>query len=436
MKNSFLFLSLLLLLSCSSEPKTDNTLLEKDKQYLAESMDSYKVLMYRFGKIAIRSSALEEAPNPEFASFKSKLENVNKKLMKGDSIDWSGLSAMDYIGIYRDYRSMKEYIEKTDEDDFPTLGQVMEKKEAAKEGRKVVLLSQAEKEYEQNLEHAFLSALVLFSRDLGKPIALYESHKTKPTGLPAGEEKALMQFFRGFLFFDKGLYYLSEDEVTQNINWLEANPKIPLPYAQQIFALGGAKGQGHLGLHAFNYLFRGIDRLMMKREIDEERGLKDLEVFLADSKQLGMDNEAIWAIESYLYLKQEQPEKAIAALSKLKSSGMLSANEKKVIDESINYLQDRASGKVLNGVYDNYFLSKVVSKYMVSLLAKVDWQQLLKNKNIPHAEEIFKTVHSFKEFMTKMDDYASGEQLKEVGKGLQETGTHFWEKAKEGLQQK
>ena len=252
--------------------------------------------------------------------------------------------------------------------------------------------------------------------------------------MKGNEGKALMQYYRGFLFFDKGLNYLSENEFSQNIQWLTASPTADLAYTKAVFGWTGATDRhSYTGFLSMNHLFRGFDRLMMNREIDQQRALEDFEAFLNGANEIGMSNEATWGIETYLYIKKEEPEKAIAALNKLKTSDLLSAKEKKSIDETIGYLQDRESGKVLNSVYDKYFLSKVITKYMFALLTDVDWKKILKEQEIPYTDEAFKTIDAFKSFVKNMEQYTNGEQLKEVGKGLKETGSGLFEKAKELL---
>jgi len=284
--------------------------------------------------------------------------------------------------------------------------------------------------------HALLSGVVMLSRDFGKEISLYECSKTNPDLIKGGEIKALMQYYRGFLFFDKGLNYLSENEFSQNINWLNENPSADLSYTKAVFNWASTTDQQcHTGFLSMNHLFRGFDRLMMDREIDEQRALEDFEVFLKGTNELGLNNEATWGIETYLYLKKEEHEKAIASLNKLKTSDLLSSKEKRSIDESIAYLKDRESGKVLNGVYDKYFLSKVITKYMFAVLTDVEWKKILKDQDIPYTDEAFKTIDAFKIFVKNMEQYTSGEQLKEVGKGLKETGSGLFDKAKELINQ-
>lgn len=432
MNRIILILLLISIFSCSDEYKTDKELLENDKIELVESLDSYKVATYKFGKILIRASAEKNTISPEYQSFKSDLDRIFNKVVKFDLDNPETLSLLDYVSIYHDYKKMENFIMTTDEDIFPTLIEVFNITYGDSTIKQQDFLSGKEKVYIQNIEHAILSAIVIISKDLGKEVSLYECSKTYPELLPDSEIKTLLQYFRGFLFFEKGLYYLSEDEISNNINWLNSNQEIDLPYTRAMFQWGNLDNkQTHIAFHSLNHLFRGFDRLMMDREIDEKRALDDFEIFLIDAKEIGLNNEIIWSIETYLYLKNNEREKAIASLTKLKTSRLLSSKEIERIDESIEYVKNRESGKVLNGFYDKYFLSKIATKYMFSILSKVDWKGLMKDENIPHTEEIFKTIDSLKDFLENLEKYSSTENLMKAGDEIKNRGKNIWNKVKD-----
>ncbi|SEA60576.1 short-chain dehydrogenase [Bizionia paragorgiae] len=432
MKKIILVLLLTLTISCSDDDKTDKQLLENDKKQLVENLDSYKVATYKFGKILIRASAEKNTISPEFQSFKSDLDRIFNKVVKYDLEDPESLTVLDYISIYRDYKKMEDFIMETDEDIFPTLIDAFNVVYGDSISRQREYLKGEEKIYIQNIEHSVLSAIVILSKDLGKEVSLYECSKTNPELLPDSEIKTLLQYIRGFLFYEKGLYYLSEDEISRNIDWLNNNKKVDLPYTRAMFQWGNLNNeQTHIGFHSLNHLFRGFDRLMMERKIDEKRALEDFEMFLKDAKEIGLDNEIVWSIETYLYLKNEDNEKAIAALTKLKTSKLLSSEDREKIDESIEYVKNRKPGEVLNSIYDKYFLSKIATKYMFSILSKIDWEKVLKEQNVPHTEEIFETIDIFKTLVENLEKYSSTEILKDTGEEIKNGGKSLWNKAKE-----
>ncbi|MGL1888721.1 MAG: hypothetical protein OCD76_19565 [Reichenbachiella sp.] len=422
---------LILTLSCSEKEKTDDELLEKDKVELVGKLDSYKVSSYKFAKILIRSSADKDTISTEFISFKSDMDRIFNQVVKYDIENSESLSLLDYVAIYRDYKKMEDFIMKTDEDIFPTLMDVFNVTYGDSLSRKEEYYQGEEKAYIQNIEHSVLSAIVILSKDLGKEVSLYECTKTYPELLPDSEIKTLLQYFRGFLFFEKGLYYLSEDEISRNINWLNENQQVDLALTRAMFQWGNLDNEKtHKGFHSLNHLFRGFDRLMMDRTVDEERALQDFEMFIKDSKEIGLDNEIVWSVETYLYLKNEENEKAVVSLTKLKTSELLSSDDKERVDESIEYVTNRKSGGVLNGFYDKYFLSKIATKYMFSILSKVDWERIMKEQNVPHTEEMIATIEKTTDFLENLQRYSGADQLKKTGEDLKNTGEDLWDKTK------
>ena len=425
----------ILIISCTDKNQSDSALLEKDKLELVKNLDADKITTYKFGKILIRASVEKNTISPEFQSFKSDLDRIFNKAVKYDINNTESLSLLDYISIYRDYKKMQDFIIKTDEDVFPTLSDAFNVAYGDSVSKKQSFYSGKDKLYAQNIEHGVLSAIVVLSKDLGKEVSLYECSKTNPTLLPDSEIKTLLQFYRGFLFFEKKLHYLSEDEITSNINWLNKNKNVDMSLTKAFFKWGNlSNDQTHIAFHSLNHLFRGFDRLMMEREIDEKRALEDFEVFLKDANKIGLSNEIVWSIETYLYLKKEDNAKAINSLNKLKNSDLLSSSDKKNIDESIEYLKDRKSGKVLNGFFDKFFLSKIATKYMFAILSKVDWEKVLKEQNIPRTDKMFEIIKRLKEFNENLTKYSSGENLKETTNEIKNEGKNLWDKTKKALE--
>jgi hypothetical protein len=271
--------------------------------------------------------------------------------------------------------------------------------------------------------------LVLATRDLGAEVSLYECSKTQPDKLPDSEMKTLLQYVRGFLFFSNRFYYLSEDEISNNIKWLEKNKEVDLPYTRAFFNWGKLNNeQTHTAFHGLNHLFRGFDRLMMERSVDEERALDDFESFLEDAHKLGIQNETVWSIESFVYIKRGKKKEAIASLTKLKTSALLTESEKTSVQESIDYLKTREPDAKLNGIYDKFFISKIATRYVMAVLAKVDWEKLLKENKVSHAEEILATIAQFKAISAGMQNMTSTQAITDQGKSLKDKGGKLLDK--------
>jgi hypothetical protein len=332
--------------------------------------------------------------------------------------------------MYKDYLAVRSYIKQTDEDSFPTF---IEGIQAMNGDQKTItpLLIDDKKIEVQNMEHAALSMIVLATRDLGQPFALYECAKTQPELLPDTEIKTLLEFVRGFLFFSNRLYYLSEDGFSRNIQWLDKNETIPMPYTKAFFGWSHLNDtQTHTTFHSLNYLFRGFDRLMMERKIDQERALEDFEKFLLDTKKQGIENELTLSVEIYLNLQKGDKETTINALNRLNKSALLSDSEHEALEKTIVYVNEREPEQALNGVYDKLFLTRIATKYMLSVITKIDWEKIMKENKIAHTDQIFATIHQAEQISKSVKSYTDGKAIEKGKAGLEAKGSELLDGAK------
>ncbi|GGE61253.1 hypothetical protein EV200_10574 [Pedobacter psychrotolerans] len=428
MKYLLLLICTIFLWACSGD-KTDEALLLLDKQKLDENINYDKIVFYKFIKIAIRSNAVLDTNMAEYQHFSRHTRSTLALMDKIDTNEHS-ISVIEALKIYNNYRKVKAFVKETDEDIFPGLIQGLNVLHGApKVDFKTI--SPAEKLRTQNIEHAILSMAVLTTRDLGQPFALYECSKTQPELLPDSEIKTLLEFVRGFLFFGNNLYYLSEDGLSRNIKWLDKNENIPLPYTKAFFGWRNLSDtQTHTAFHGMNYLFRGFDRMRMERKIDEERSLEDFEFFLTDMNKLGLQNELVWIIDAYLNLKRDYPEKAVLALEKLKKSPLFSETEHQAFQEIIDFANERKPDAALKGVYDKAFITKLVSKYMIATIAKINWEQVMRDNNVPHTKEIFAGVHKFRNISNAVSQYTESSTINNSKKEITKKGSELLNKAK------
>ncbi|TDG35167.1 short-chain dehydrogenase [Pedobacter changchengzhani] len=429
MKYCILLIFAFSLAGCSKE-KTDDVLLELDRVKLKENLNYDRILFYKFAKIALRANAVQDTTLKEYQLFSASSKNLLSNLNNVKVDSGQDISAIDALRMYQDYRNVKKFVKVTDEDIFPTLIESFNTLYGEK-GTQNTLLSGESKVYNQNVEHAILSVATLAAKSFGPELALYECSKTQPENLKDSEEKTLLEFIRGFLFFSNNLLYLSEDGFSRNITWLEKNKQIPLPFTKAFFGWRNLSDkQANIGFHGMNCLFRGMDRLRMERKIDEERALNDFELFINDAHKLGLESELVWMVESYLYLKREKPELAVVPLGKLKNSPLLSNSEKEAIEKTIIYSKNRETGDKLNGVYDKAIISKIATKYMFSILAKIDWETLLREKGVPNTKEIFATLRKYDTIAKKVESYSESKILDDGKKTLEDKGRGLLEDAK------
>ena len=428
MKNLVLLICAILFSACSNE-KTDEVLLALDKLKLEENINYDKIIFYKFAKIAVRSNAVLDTNMAEYQKFSSKTQNILATMHQLDT-NKKSISVVEALQLYSDYRKVKNLVKETDEDVFPG---IIEGFNVLYGAPKIDLktVDPKEKVRYQNIEHAILSMAVLTTRDLGQPFALYECSKTQPELLKDSEIKTLLEFVRGFLFFGNNLFYLSEDGLSRNIKWLDKNEKIPLPYTKAFFGWRNLSDeQTHTAFHGMNYLFRGFDRMRMERKIDEERSLEDFDLFVKDMNKLGLQNELVWIVDAYLNLKRENPEKAIPALEKLITSPLFSDNEREAIQQTIDYVKERESDEAFKGVYDKAFMAKLVSKYMISVLAKIDWEKVMQENNVPHTKEIFAGINKFKVMSNSVSRYTQPSTIENGKNEITKKGSELLKKAK------
>ncbi|WP_130736711.1 short-chain dehydrogenase [Flavobacterium sp. J27] len=427
----FIFFICLIICSCKKE-KTDLELLQKDKSNLEECLKTDEIAKYKFLKIAMRSSVPMENYPSEFLPFKDKLNDLSNTLK---DVDTENISFLEMASIYKDYLDLKKVIDKTDEDVFPTLIEAMQYTNSEEKMTKQKLLAGDEKKKIETYEHAFLGIIGVISKSFGKSITLYESSKINPENIEDAGFKMIFQYYRGLIFMEKSLYYLSENEATKNIDWLNTNQKVDLQLIQTLFGWNNFdKEQNYIAFHSLNYLLRGIDRLSMERDIDEERGLDDFEVFLEDCNTLGLNNELSWSIDAYVSIKRENNQKAIVALKKLKNSSLLSKNDKEQIEETIRYLENRKQGEWINTVYDKAFISKIVISYVTDQLSKMDWEKILNESNIQDQKEVLLMIENFKKCNEKIQEVKDMKYLEENATKIQEEGSKIWDKAKDLIQ--
>lgn len=429
MKKLF-YLSLILLVAACSSEKTDEELLEQDRITLNENLISGKVVPYKFVKLMIRGYASDDTTSAQFKGFKKESDVLVKKIMKLDHAD--DLGVKDYWAMYQLYTKMDAFVTKTDEDQFPVVVDAFRRYWDGTTS-KDFFRNKAKLEQEAR-EHAFLTILAMASSSLGAEIALYECAETDINQLPDSELKSNLRFLRAFVFLQKGLYYLSESEYTGNLEWLAKNKDVDLTFTMNSMQLGHFnKKESFIAYRAMNHLYRGVDRLMMEREIDHERALEDFEQVLKDCKALKIDNEVVWIIDVYVQLEKGNKDQALVSLNKLKKSKLLTEDDKAIIDESITYLKKDDSEKVSKELCDKIFMVKIASSFMYNRLKDVNANKLIKNKKVPNASKIAQKTAVLENAVNQIDRFSNGETLNEAAGKVEEEGKSLLDKAGELL---
>jgi len=422
------------LASCFNE-KTDNELIQKDLAELSAQLDNHKVLFYKYGKLIVRSNVIGEEQNSNDV-FGKELPYFYEKLLQHEA---DSLSLSDYIAVFKTYNTVKEKVKNSNEDDYPTLTEAFLPAFVDSLDTSFFPKGKKEKAVLQSMEHGFLSGMVLASKNLGADIALYECSMTKTDILPQSEIRALLQLHKSLIFMAKDLLYISEIEQNNTIEWLNSKPEDSFEITQLIFSgYATNRDSAQLYFHALSHLVRGLDRIKMPRESDNEKGITDLEIFLNDAKQIGLEEDIVYGIEAYVAIKREDSERAIVALKHLKKSKHISRKDKANIKEAIGYLKNREPDKVLNGVYDKIFISKLAFNYVVDYLAQVQWERVLEQRGIHVNDHFTKAIEEINKLSEKAEKYSNTETYINKGKEVtneikdkaEEEGKKLWGKAK------
>ena len=422
----------LLLCSCSffNEQSSKTDLIKKDRDALAERVNTFPALLYKYIKINTKISEIDSLRLSELKAEFPEIDQIIEVFASVGNLsnaEKDELSVMDYIRIFKAYKKAKEEVEAFDEDILPSYSEIQEPNS---------IFTDLEIKQQKVSEHVIFAIIGLIVRDLGTAPVFYELSMVGPEQLPNDEFKATFLILRNFMLYEKGLYYLSEHELTQNINWIEDNPDAHFNSALNAYGLTntelGSKMRAQILI--FNYLLRGLDRLKMDNKTSEMQAMKDFEMIINTASEYGIDNEIIQAIKVFFYLKNEDSENAIVALNKLKESKVLSKKEKESINEAISFLKDRKTDRAFNGVFDKVFLSRIIASYMYAHAKEIDWKKVMRDNDIKIPTIIEEQAKTLNHLLKNINKFNADKTLEEAQKDLKDTSLNLWEKSKSILE--
>lgn len=417
------FLLLLLTVSaCFNNDESDEDMLKKDRERLEEEMYTPSVMMYKFCKIMSKAGHDPDTTSAHQQQYRKELRENSGRFMKLEKI--GHLSVSEYIQLYKDYSNMKDYIIKTDEDVFPLFAEFQHGKFKALKGKR-------RKETAAG-EHAVFSLFTFFSPGPFKDATLYECAMTDAELLPKEKEDySMIRFFRGYIFTTNSYHYLAEDEFTRNIDWIEDHPKADFALWSLITGLNKKETEQHY--LAVNYLLRGYNRMLMTREVDQERSLEDLEQFLdIYEKDLGVKNALTIGTHCYVYLRQGETEKAVKSLTELKDRPELGDPERKMVQGCIDYLEkEKDTDSALEEYFDKMVIGELAIEYVADKIAETDATKMLKKMGINTSGTIGSTMKAINTVTKKLGQLSDGKQLRETEKAVEEEGKSLWEEAKD-----
>lgn len=418
--STFILLSLLTV-SCWNADSP----IEKERKARQKLLDGNIVLLYKAIKISLRAQALPAMKTVKNGSYE-KVEypdSVNKLLdslqhsfskildlvLEDEQDKQKEISIKDFYQIVKDIFKLRKVLQSKDEDDYPGMLEQLfilnnnnytpeQQEKRLKIFRKYLSLSH---------EHLFFAAITLPHPATTK-LAVYEVSKVKKAELADPVTQLSYHQISAWVYLWHDWLYLSEESSTEAIELME-NSRDQLI---EIFKLYNIQSvyrknpeQFLLLLKGVTHLMRGLARYQMDEKNKHQQAIQDFEVFIETSEKIGMDNEIVWLMASFVYSSQGKKAKAISYLDKLVKSANLTQKEKKVILDIKAYISKRDSESKLNFVFDKVFVVKLVLKLLYSEFKNSEYyKNLTKEPAFQKAIELQEKINElFSKFNFDMD---------------------------------
>ncbi|GEM_PF-1709627 len=398
--------------------------LERERRELRESLESPEALIYRGLKIGLRSIPMEALQNPSVDEAQLyELMAKQKKSTQAKKVTYLTLniirnvtnpdtaSLLKNIGLYlqvaKELYELRSELRAINEDDFPTILQNLMSVDSRTRG--ALELSW----YQSSHEHMILAVVWIASKVAPRSFYTHEISMMDPEKIDDPMLKLGAYMLRGAAFFKEKWPHMAELEFTGYLNTLEKHQADFVQNSQAKFlaiADSSDERQLYAQLHAPGVLMRGLDRLKIEKE---EEGLDDLEAFLRDAEILGMDNEPVWLIGTYVTLKREKTEQAVGYLEKLQKSPIFDSEEQALVQEAIDYLKKRDPDKAWTKVSDKVLMAKIIFSVIKSTFSKMKWYETVENSQA--GRRLYHTQNELHKQYDEVMKAFSGDELMRMG---------------------
>jgi hypothetical protein len=356
-------------LSCESP-------IERERRELQEATESSDAVLYRGIKVVLRSAPLDEESAPPDAAA-TKIAKLTRSLLTGashNSHSAEPLAAAEYLQLATELYELRDELRDVDEDDYPTLAEQIA---IMADARHTAEFTALKTWYDPAWEHLVLALLWTAGQKAPPGFVLYELSRLDPSGLQVDGVRVPSRLVRAVVYLQNQWPWLSEEESTAYLSDLETSRAGILTFTRDFTDVSDTMtdDQVYAQWHAPGVMLRGVAR--MKKGDDDERMLDDFDAALVDADTLGLDDEGVWVIDAYVGLKRGDTDRALVSLRKLKASERLGSDEKQLVSEAVEALEDRDPDAALKSLTDKVLLAKIVGGYALRVLAKVDWRSEL-----------------------------------------------------------
>lgn len=428
---SLLLCSLFLINGCSFFDNEDG--IEKDRKEQLDEINGFLATYWKGAKIAFRSLPIDE--NTKTIDFKKIKEEQAKKLNLGKQLSEiydneaflkdenkaevetkSSRSAKEYLELAKEIYKLSDTIKSLDEDDYPTFVEVLGHSERVIHGRGMDI----PENWNSSMDH-WLFAVVMETRFSLGSWKTYELYKVDPDQMPTTDLKVIASLHKGLSRLRGKWYFLADEIFTKaidetNKNGITLNDATKNLLADFDVESLSEEEKFRLLSRSSAHLLRGFSRHQANSSDLNDKALEDIEAAVKDFNKLGIENELVWLAESYVYVKNDEKEKAIASLTKLEKSKYLSSKEKTLIADAKKQIEKRDPESALNFITDKIIMCKIGYSYAESYAMEIEWAQLLEQTDSGR-----KILARFKELETiadKAKEYMSVDNWKDKAKGL------------------
>lgn len=429
-KLSSIFITILLLTTTGCGFFDVEEGIEKDRGEHLEVTSGLFATYWKGAKISIRSIPIDE--NTKAIDFdeikKAQANDLNlgkhlsrifdwEMILKGAETEKGQLfTAKEFMEFAQEVYAMAEAIETLDEDTYPTFAEVIHHSSRVLQDKPIAL----PQDWNNSMDH-WLFALVMESRFGLGSWKTYEIDKINPQELATSDYRVIANLHKGVDHLRNQWYYLADESLSQAIAEASSSNITLQDHTKALLVKLKIKDfspeeQFQLVTRASAHLMRGFSRHQADSDELNEKALEDIEAALSDFHSLGIENELVWLAESYVYINNEQQEKAIASLTKLESSNYLSDKELKLIATAKDKINNRDPDSALNILTDKVIIYKLGFSYTMSYASEIEWMQLLEKTQ--QGRNILKRFTELEQTFEKAKGYLDLDKLAEKGQDL------------------
>ncbi len=398
---------------------------ERDRAERKEILEGLFVTYWRGAKISVRSIPIDastetidfekirrrQQENLGFGKHLSRIYDWEDFLRDAGDSDEEGLSAKEFMELAQELYSLADNLEHIDEDSYPTFIEILHHSSRILQTEPVEIPAG----WNDSMEH-WMFALVMETKFGFGSWKTYELERVLPRDLATTDYRIAANLHKGIDRLRNEWYHLADEAFSQAI--VEASgPEFTLSSAVEAqIKNSNDRRQLQLFARACAYLFRGFSRHQSGDDELSKNAIADIEAALTGFRDLGIENELVWMGQAYVYVRNDEKDKAIASLNKLEESILIGDKEKDLIADVKEHIQNRDPGGALNYLTDKVFMYKLGLSYAMSYAEEIQWLRLLEKTE--QGRVVLERFTELEQTLEKAKVYLDLDNLKRKGRAL------------------